>query len=94
AGRVEQAIGLYEQTLTDRERLLGAEHPSTLTSRNNLACAYQAAGRVDQAIGLYEQTLTVAQRVLDPGHPWLAMFRANLDRARDAPTARHGVGGG
>ena len=28
-----------ERTLADRERVLGADHPDTLTSRNNLAGA-------------------------------------------------------
>ena len=35
---------LYEQTPTDRQRILGTDHPQTLTSRGNLAVAYQAAG--------------------------------------------------
>jgi hypothetical protein len=52
AGRTAEAIPLHEQTLTDRERLLGPGHPDTLTSRNNLATAYQAAGRTAEAIPL------------------------------------------
>ncbi|MFF2805561.1 tetratricopeptide repeat protein, partial [Streptomyces sp. NPDC058051] len=36
AGDLGRAIPLYEQTLTDRIRVLGEEHPATLTSRNNL----------------------------------------------------------
>ena len=44
AGTLDQAIPLYEQTLADRERVLGPEHPDTLTTRNNLAYAYQSAG--------------------------------------------------
>ena len=56
AGRVAEAIPLYEQILADRERVLGPDHPGTLTSRNNLAFAYQEAGRVAEAIPLYEQT--------------------------------------
>jgi DNA-binding transcriptional MocR family regulator len=31
------------------ERVLGPDHPDTLTSRNNLALAYQAVGRHDEA---------------------------------------------
>ena len=31
------------------ERVLGDTHPDTLTSRNNLATAYQAAGRLAEA---------------------------------------------
>ena len=29
-------VPLYEQTLADRERVLGANHPNTLTSRHHL----------------------------------------------------------
>jgi len=36
AGRTAEAIPLYEQTLADFDRLLGTDHPSVLTSRNNL----------------------------------------------------------
>ena len=34
-----------------------AWHPATLTSRNNLAAAYESAGRLGEAIPLYQQTL-------------------------------------
>ena len=52
AGRLDEAIPLFERTLADRERVLGETHPDTLTSRNNLAYAYRAAGRLDEAIPL------------------------------------------
>jgi Tetratricopeptide repeat len=48
-GRLDEAIPLYEQTLADQLRVLGADHPDTLTSRDNLAAAYEAAGRGDPA---------------------------------------------
>ncbi|MFB6954545.1 tetratricopeptide repeat protein, partial [Streptomyces niveus] len=57
------------QTLTDSVRLLGEDHPDTLTSRNNLAGAYQSAGDLARAIPLYEQTLTDSVRVLGEDHP-------------------------
>jgi len=56
AGRLDEAISLYERTLADSERVLGDTHPDTLTSRNNLAAAYQAAGRLDEAEGLRNRT--------------------------------------
>ena len=71
-----------EQTLTDSERVLGAEHPDTLTSRNNLAGAYQTAGRLGEAIPLYEQTLTDSERVLGAEHPNTYTVRENLRLAR------------
>jgi hypothetical protein len=52
------------QTLTDRRRLLGAEHLGTLASANVLAGVYWAAGRLEQAISLFEQTLATCWRVL------------------------------
>lgn len=35
-GRLDEAIGLFEKTLADSERLLGPEHLVTLTTRSNL----------------------------------------------------------
>ncbi|MER7679447.1 tetratricopeptide repeat protein, partial [Streptomyces sp. NPDC096934] len=46
AGDLGRAIPLFEQTLTDRVRVLGEDHPNTLTSRNNLAYARQRAEAV------------------------------------------------
>ena len=43
AGRTAEAITVHEQTLADRERVLGTDHPDTLTTRNNLAIAYRTA---------------------------------------------------
>jgi Tetratricopeptide repeat len=39
AGRHTEAVALYERTLADRERVLGAEHPNTLGARHSLAAA-------------------------------------------------------
>jgi Tetratricopeptide repeat len=35
--RVEEAIAQFERLLADRTRVLGADHPNTLNTRNNLA---------------------------------------------------------
>jgi hypothetical protein len=43
---------VFEQNLTDQERVLGRNHPDTLRTRNNLAALYQAAGRTDEAADL------------------------------------------
>ena len=64
-----EAIPLHEQTLADRERVLGPDHPDTLASRNNLAVAYQAAGRTAEAIPLFERTLAACERLLGADHP-------------------------
>ncbi|MFJ8562408.1 tetratricopeptide repeat protein, partial [Streptomyces microflavus] len=41
----QEAADLHQQTLTDRERVLGPDHPDTLSSRNNLAHSLHAAAR-------------------------------------------------
>ena len=78
AGRLAEAITLYEQVLTDRTRILGEDHPDTLSSRNNLAYAYASAGRLTEAITLYEQLLPDSIRVLGEDHPDTLSSRNNL----------------
>ncbi|WP_454927091.1 tetratricopeptide repeat protein, partial [Actinomyces oris] len=60
---------------------LGPDHPSTLTSRNNLAEAYCDAGRLDEAITLHRQTLEDHTRILGPHHPDTLTSRNNLASA-------------
>jgi len=80
-----QAIDYGPALVADCERILGKTHPNTLTSRNNLAAAYQDAGRLGEAILLYEQTLADRERVLGGTHPDTLASRNNLARAyRDA----------
>ena len=61
-----------------RDRVLGPEHPDTLTSRHNLAVGYRALLRNEEAVRLYEETLTNRDRVLGPEHPHTLMSRRNL----------------
>jgi tetratricopeptide (TPR) repeat protein len=85
AGRADDAIRLFQQTLVSRVRLLGPGHPDTQTSQNNLAAAYQDAGRVAEAILLFELTLAARERLLGVGHPSTLNSQGNLAAAyRDA----------
>ena len=91
AGRVAEAIPLFEQTLDVRQRRLGSDHPDTLTSQNNLASAYQVAGRITEAIRLYELNLEIRDRLLGPDHPSSLISRSNLAAAyRDGGRVRGG----
>jgi tetratricopeptide (TPR) repeat protein len=60
------------------ECVLGADHPDTLRSRNNLAMGYRAAGRTAKAIPLYERMLADCERVLGADHPDTLTTRSNL----------------
>jgi RNA polymerase sigma factor (sigma-70 family) len=81
AGHAAEAIPLFEQTLTLRQRLLGPHDPETLNSRNNLAAAYQDAGRAKEAIQLFEQTLLIREQLLGADDPSTLNSRGNLAAA-------------
>ena len=61
-----------------QERVLGPDHPDTLTTRNNLAGAYDSAGRFGEAIELFERVLFERERVLGSDHPDTLTTRNNL----------------
>ena len=68
-GEYQQARDLDEDTLTRRRRVLGDDHPDTLTSASNLAVDLCALGEYQQARDLDEDTLTRRRRVLGDDHP-------------------------
>ncbi|MET9864972.1 tetratricopeptide repeat protein [Streptomyces sp. NPDC006386] len=77
-GHTARTIPLMEATLAQREQILGDIHPQTLTTRNNLAYAYQSAGDMRRAIPLYEATLAQYEQVLGDTHPSTLTTRNNL----------------
>jgi hypothetical protein len=76
------AMSAAQPLAVDCERVLGADHPDTLRSRNNLATAYREAGRRARAIPLLERTLADCQRVLGPDHPTTELVRKNLAKVK------------
>jgi tetratricopeptide (TPR) repeat protein len=76
-----QAIQIAEPLLADQQRILGPDHPNTLTTRNNLATAYRMAGRTAEAIPLFERTFADRERILGPDHPDTLNSRNNLGEA-------------
>jgi tetratricopeptide (TPR) repeat protein len=57
------------QCLSARRRVLGSDHPDTLTSIYSLGGLYQTQGKYDAAEPLYEQCLNARRRVLGSDHP-------------------------
>ena len=78
AGRLGEAVILYEKLFSDRTRILGPNHRDTLASCNNLAYAYESAGRLTDAIALYEDLLVNSVRILGPDHDEAFLSRINL----------------
>ena len=81
AGDFDGAIEILKDATEESGRLLGADHPDTLRSRNNLASAYQDAGRLNDAIPLFEETLTTEEQLFGPDHPDTLITRNNLASA-------------
>src|SRR5664280_1090516 len=69
AGRLDEAITLYNEVIATAVPLLGPGSPSTLTARSNLAGAYREAGRLADAIALYEESFADTTRILGPDDP-------------------------
>jgi hypothetical protein len=72
---------LRRKRIAARERVLGPDHPDTLTARNNLAVAHQTAGQAAEAIPLHQQTLAARERVRGRDHPDTLTARNNLATA-------------
>ncbi|WP_225810410.1 FxSxx-COOH system tetratricopeptide repeat protein [Streptomyces spinosus] len=83
-GRDAHTIPLRTATLAQYEQVLGGTHPETLTSRNNLAYAYESAGDLGRAIPLYEATLAQREQVLGDTHPQTLSSRNNLAGAYES----------
>ena len=62
------------------ERVLGPEHPDTLTARHDLAGWTGEAGDPAAARDLYAALLPVRERVLGPEHPDTLITRRQLAR--------------
>ena len=77
-GRFKEAIDLYNKVCSDRERVLGPDHPNTLNSYDGLANAYSSARRLQDAIELHEQVLAARKGVLGPDHPDTLNSQHNL----------------
>jgi tetratricopeptide (TPR) repeat protein len=77
-GRYDEAISIQIQVVAGRHRILGSDHPETITARNYLATSYRSAGRYSDAVAVDEKVADDAERVHDPDHPHLLSARNNL----------------
>jgi hypothetical protein len=76
------ALQLYEQTCAGYERILGADHPDTLTYRLSLANAYYKVGRLSDGIILLRDIVARCEQVLPPGDPLMQAAQESLTNVR------------
>ena len=72
------AAELEVQVIEIRKRVLGPEHPDTLTSMHNLALISQNQGRWQEAEELQVQVMEITKRVQGPEHPDTLISMNNL----------------
>ncbi|MGB2986558.1 MAG: serine/threonine-protein kinase [Phycisphaerae bacterium] len=75
-GKTYRSLALFEKAenhlasaMAINLESLGAEHPQTLTSMNELAMVLEARGELSEAEQLYKKTLETQRRVLGDEHP-------------------------
>lgn len=83
AGQVSAAVQHLQQVTDHTTRLLGPDHPSTLTSRSDLALWLGEAGSVSGATEVATALLADRLRLLGPDHPGTLTARSFLARARE-----------
>ena len=64
-----EAIAIVERAREASERVLGSDHPLTLSSINGLGVLHHSLGRYDEAAQLYQKALAIRERILGPEHP-------------------------
>jgi tetratricopeptide (TPR) repeat protein len=77
-GKYEEAVPPARKALELGEKTIGADHPETATSLNNLAMLYKTVGDYAKAEPLYLRALKIHEKSLGPEHPNTAVSLANL----------------
>ena len=77
--RYEDAEPLYDEALSIRRRVLGADHPETATSLNKLAGLYRAQGRYVEAAPMVMDAVEIMERVLGAEHPNTKIMSKNYE---------------
>ncbi|KAF1943506.1 putative kinesin [Clathrospora elynae] len=68
-GEYRAAEPMHQRALEGRERVLGLEHPDTLTSVSNLGSVLESQVKYDKAEAMHQRALEGYEKVLGPEHP-------------------------
>jgi tetratricopeptide (TPR) repeat protein len=77
-GKYDRAEISYRQTLELTVKVLGIDHPSTLSTMNNLASVLNKQGKHDEAEKIHRQTIELTEKVLSIDHPSTLSSMNNL----------------
>ncbi|EED22017.1 kinesin light chain, putative [Talaromyces stipitatus ATCC 10500] len=68
-GKDEEAEAVHRRGLAGRERVLGTEHPDTLTSVSYLSSVLRSQGKYEEAEVMHRRALAGYEKVLGAEHP-------------------------
>jgi DNA-binding transcriptional ArsR family regulator len=74
----QHTLDEYRLLLNDVERILGPNHPQTLTTRSNVAFWTAESGDLSGALNLQELLLSDLERILGPDHPQTLTTRSHI----------------
>ncbi|KFA82002.1 hypothetical protein S40288_08003 [Stachybotrys chartarum IBT 40288] len=77
-GRWGEAIRMQSMVIEERQRILGDEHPSTISAMNNLASTLGDQGKLDEAARMKQEVLQKMERILGDEHPSTISAMNNL----------------
>ncbi|KAL3599805.1 hypothetical protein FPOAC2_04033 [Fusarium poae] len=63
-GKLDEAASMKTEVLEKMQRILGDEHPDTITAMNNLAIMLGHQGKLDEVIGPPDVSTTEKQPIL------------------------------
>jgi len=75
--RLKDAEMIYNRALAGCERMLGPEHPTKLSTINNLGLLYTNQGRLKDAEMMYNRAVADKEKALGPEHPSESMLFAD-----------------
>ncbi|KUJ21062.1 uncharacterized protein LY89DRAFT_778685 [Mollisia scopiformis] len=78
-GELDKSEAIITQVLTDREKILGHEHDSTLATQQSLGYNYILQGRDSEAEDIYRDLLPKSRKLLGQLHP--AVLKAECQLA-------------
>jgi predicted O-linked N-acetylglucosamine transferase (SPINDLY family) len=77
-GQLVEAAAIQKEVLAKGKRILGEEHPNTISAMNNLASTLGDQGQLEEAIAMQEQTVEKMRRILGINHPNTKIAVQNL----------------
>jgi len=77
-GKLDEALTEYREALRIMKRVLGKNHPNTLTTYNNIALIHDNKGEYEKAIEVFRSILDIRERVSGKNHPDTAITCNNI----------------